>query len=306
MRSLFKKLSLPLIALLCSLMLWLFVTLEKPFETTVEIPIRLVNIPDNLMPSDTLPSTARVLVAGSGKQILLLKYSKPELLINGQGAKRGPILFKLTGRNVRLAGDLKAKVLFVKSPSEITVNFDAVIRKQLPVVADINVSLSENRIMIGEPILTPNQASLRGPRANITQIGTLFTQPIRITNLMADTHFYAFIRRSNVVGGELNPNKVRVKIEVEQIKKREIKDVPIKLLDVPDEIRAELNTKTVSLVIAGAQKDVEMVKKEFVNVFVRYSRFSLEQLEEVEPTVSIIGDVQWSNVKPRTVRLKKR
>jgi len=306
MRFLFKKLSLPLIALLCSLLLWLFVTLEKHFETTVNIPIRLVNIPDNLLPTDTLPASASVLVAGSGKQILLLKYSKPELLINGASAKKGPVLFKLTGRNVRLAGNLKAEVLFVKSPSEITVNFDAVITKNLPIVADINVSLSENRIMIGEPILTPNKGSVRGPRANITRVGTLFTQPIQITNLSADTHFYAFIRRSHLVGGELNPNKVRVKIEVEPIKKRKITGIPLKLLDVPAGLKAKLNTKTVSLIIAGAQKDVEMIKKEYINVFVRYSRFSLEQLEEVEPTVSIIGNVQWSNVSPRTVHLKRR
>jgi hypothetical protein len=49
-----------------------------------------------------------------------------------------------------------------------------------------------------------------------------------------------------------------------------------------------------------------MVKKAFINVFVKYSSYSIEQQEEVEPTVSIIGNVEGSNLVAPKVKLVKK
>jgi hypothetical protein len=51
---------------------------------------------------------------------------------------------------------------------------------------------------------------------------------------------------------------------------------------------------------------VNAIRRENINVYVSYRRFSLEQQDEVEPVVSILGNVQWSNLEPKTVRLVKK
>ena len=306
MRHFLAGIGTPIIALLCAILLWFFVVIDKSYETTVNIPIKLTNVPENLTPSNPFPKTAKVLVSGSGRQLIMLFFSHPELLINCEEARRGAMNFRLSGRNVELGGGTGANVLLVKDPSQISIDFDAIIRKTLPVEADLKITLAENRTMAGKPILIPNAITISGPRCHVALIEKIHTRRVELRDLQGDTVFFAFIKRPDYYGIVPFPNKIRVKIEIEPIIKRPIKDIPIRLIGIPDGVQAALSVQTVSLVIAGAEKDVNMVKKAFINVFVKYSCFSMEQQEEVEPTVSIISNVEWSNLVPPKVRLLKK
>ncbi|OGJ89978.1 MAG: hypothetical protein A2248_10290 [Candidatus Raymondbacteria bacterium RIFOXYA2_FULL_49_16] len=304
MNSLLKPFSLRIIALLCALLLWFYVTMEKRYETTLNIPIRMANVPPALTPAGDFPAVAKVLVSATGKRLLMLRYSHVELYVNCSEVRPGPNTFTLARKNVAISGVPDVDVQFVKDPTQLTVPFDAIVRKEVPVIADSKLRCAENRVMIGEPVLIPGSVTLHGPRGNVAKVEALYTRPIEAAPLLGDTSFFVFVLKPEYYGIQVMPNKVKVRVEVETIKKRTIANIPVRLLDGP--AGAELSARTVSLVIAGAEKDVDMIKPELVNVFVPYTRFSIEQLDEVEPTVSIIGDVQWSNLDPPRVTLVRK
>jgi len=90
MNSLLKPFSLRIIALLCALLLWFYVTMEKRYETTLNIPIRMANVPPALTPAGDFPAVAKVLVSATGKRLLMLRYSHVELYVNCSEVRPGP------------------------------------------------------------------------------------------------------------------------------------------------------------------------------------------------------------------------
>lgn len=294
---------LRLVALLSAILLWFFVVLEKQYETSMTLPIQLMKVPDNIAPAQAYPAEARILVSGSGKDLFLLRFTGANLLINCEGVRRGPNTLTLSSRNTAISVETGVAILLVKDPSEMALEFDAVIQKELPVLPVLNVALSDNVIQVGEPELTPRTALVKGPRVNVARIGHLETQPVQVARLSRDTSFYAFVLRPDYFGVEITPNKVKVSIKVAPILKKTVTDIPIRLIGLPPEVKARLDVGTVSLVVAGDGAEVNALRKEMINVYVSYSRFALEQLVEVEPTVSIVGNVEWSNLSPKTVRL---
>ncbi len=303
MNNFLTNLALRIIALLCAILLWFYATLNKKYETTITMPIRLVNIQDNIAPANAFPLIAKVLVSGTGRQLFMLKFYDAELLVNGEKAILGVNIFKVSGENVEIRGNPGVRVLFVKDPVQLTINFDAIIKKEIPVISDINIVTAQDRILEEEPRLSPDRITLSGPRCNVSEIDTMRTRHVEALGVGKDTAFFAFVRQPGLFGVEFVPNKIRVNIKVATVKKRRMEGIPIRLIGTPSGVEARLNVKTVSLTVAGVKRDVDSLKRESINVFVNYSRFSLEQEEEVEPVVSIIGNVTWSNLDPKTVRL---
>jgi len=305
MNSLLKNLSIRLVALFSALLLWFWVVLEKQFETSLTLPIRLINIPPALTPSEPFPTSAWVLVAGRGKDLLLLIFTHAELLVNCERVQRGTFQITLNSKNVEMNPETDVNILLVKDPPEMSVPFDAIVQKEVPVLPALNVSLGGGITQIGGATLFPNAAVISGPRVSVSKIEHLETRLQEVRGLSRDTVFFAFIERPDAYGVEVTPNKVKVTLRAAPIRKREIAGIPVKLIDVPPRVKARLDANTVSLVVAGPEEDVKNMRPELINVYVNYSRFSIEKQVEAEPTVSIIGNVEWSNLTPKTVRLIK-
>ncbi|MFH0922102.1 MAG: hypothetical protein V1913_17290 [Fibrobacterota bacterium] len=305
MRFLLQGLSLRLIAFLCALLLWIYVTLNKKYDAILDVPLRLANIPEALAPAGPLPGVAKVVVAGRGRQLLMLKYAAAELRLDCSAARRGPQTFPLTRDNVELYGAGAASVVHIKSPESVTVLFDARVNKEVTVVAVLDASPAGGRILVGEPEVLPAAVVLSGPRCNTAAIDTLSTETLVLPRLRDDTVVVAAVRVPAQSGLSVSPESVLVRIRVETVVKRTLTGIPVRLTGAPEKAPGSLDVKTVSLVVAGPEQEVKGLSPDLVNVFVRYTRFSEEGLTEVEPSVSIVGNVQWSNLEPKKVRLVK-
>lgn len=301
-----KKIFLQLLALLCAITIWFYVILGKYYEADITVPVSLTKIPSTLAPTHKFPSKAKITVFAKGKDILMLKFSSAKLNIDGKGAKPGNNTFTLNRRNVHISGKINTKILFVKSPTQIEINFDSIIKKKIPIKNTVKISLDNNKTLISEPMLKPSKTTVKGPRKNIIKLDTVSTEDMVVKNVRRDTSFFVQIKKPNIYGIDFIPDKIKIILDIESITKRTVKNIPVKLIGVPDNFPGKLNVKTISLTVAGAKQDVESLKREHINVFVRYSRFAVEQFNEVEPTVSIIGNVQWSNLEPKKVKLIRR
>lgn len=302
----FNTLGWRVLALFCAVLLWFYATLNKKYETTVTIPIRLVNLDENLTAATPYPQAARVTVAGTGRQLFMLRFSEAELLLNAERTVRGINVFRLSNENVEIRGNPGVKVVAVREPLSLAVHFDAIVRKEVPVRPDVNVVTGQDRLVVGEPLLVPPRVFITGPRSSVAQVETLFTHHTEVNRLAHDTVLDVPLLKPEPFGVAMAPDSVRITIRAEAIRKRTFSGIPVRLIDAPAGGGAKLDVKTVSLIIAGAEKEVDAVRPENINVYVSYARFALEQEEEVEPSVSILGNVQWSNLTPRTARLVKK
>jgi YbbR domain-containing protein len=306
MIRLLKNISIPFVAVLGAFLLWFYSTLNRRYDETVEIPIRIVNMDSLLLPVKPIPEMARVLVSGTGRQLLALQMKGTELLVSASSLVRGSNIIRLSAENVELSGSPGVKTVSVKEPTYISLELDAVVSKMVRVIPDIKTSLSQNATIVGSPICDPQMVEISGPRQNAALIDSLLTRYIHIRNVNTDTTISVFIRQPDLHSITINPEEVTVRITAEPLKQRELTDIPIRLIDVPPGVIAVLDELNASLRIAGPKSEVEAIRKEQINVFVPYNRFVLEGSDEVELSVSVVGDVQWSNLQPKSVRLIKK
>ncbi|MBL8028188.1 MAG: hypothetical protein JNL74_17325 [Fibrobacteres bacterium] len=306
MIRLLKSIGIPLVALTGAFLLWFYSTLNRRYEETVELPIKLVDLDQSLRPVKPIPETARILVSGTGRQLLALKVKGTELLVSASQSKRGSNLIRLTGQNAELSGSPGVKAVLVKDPLYITLDLDAVVSKKVRVIPDIKTSLSSNTAITGSPICEPSMVEITGPRQNLALIDSVTTRYLHIKNVVSDTAIPVFIRLPDLHSITVEPQTVKVRISAEALTQKEIKDIPVRLIDVPHGVLAVIDAHVASLQIAGPKSAVDAIRKEQINIFVPYSRFELEGSDEAELLVSVVGDVQWSNLQPKSVKLIKK
>jgi YbbR domain-containing protein len=306
MIRLFNSVSIPFVALLGAFLVWFYSTLNRRYDETVEVAIRIVNMDSLLLPVKPIPEMARVQVSGTGRQLLALQMKGTELLVSASSSVRGSNIIRLSAENVELSGNPGVKTISVKEPAYISLELDAVVRKKVRVVPDIKISLSQNSTITGNPICDPPMVEISGPRQNAALVDSLLTRYIHIRNINADTAITVFIRQPDIHSIAIYPETVIVSITAEALMQREIIDIPIHLIDVPPGVLAVLDQLNASLRIAGPKTEVAAIRKEQINVFVPYNRFIMEGSDEVDLSVSVVGDVQWSNLQPKSVRLIKK
>lgn len=305
MNRLFRSIALPVAALLFAGLIWLYATLNRHYETVITLPVRLTGLNPSLLPSAPWRDRVQVAVRATGRQLLMLRFADAALIVNVDRALRGPNAFPLSEGNVEIQGASGVKILRVREPSSLFIHFDAAVRKEVPVSADLNVVLRQDRIVTRGPELLPARIELRGPRCNVATVESLKTGRIEVRKVDRDTAVILPVLAPGAYGIELRPPQVTARIRVEPLVRRTFSGIPVRLVGLPAGSRQALDTAAVSLMVAGAKREVEALRPEQINVYVRYARFQIESLEEIEPSVSIPGNLQWSNLRPHVVRLRK-
>lgn len=296
---------LPLIAIFGAFLIWFYSALNRRYEETAEMPIRIVNLDPSLLPVNPISEIARVQISGTGRQLIALRIKSAELLVSAAGAVKGNNIIKLSADNLEFSDNPGIRTIQVKEPQFIQLNLDAVVTKTVRVVTDLRFSVSRNTAVIGEPACSPPFAAIVGPRENVALIDSVVTRPIQIKEISSDTIVTIPLKQPELFSVSVKPDEVTVKINVDKLIRREIKGIPVKLIDIPKGVLAVVDAHSASIVVAGPKKTVESLRKEHINIYVPYSRFETEASDEMEPLVSILGDIQWSNLNPKRVKLIK-
>lgn len=74
-------------ALFFAICLWLIVNMGRDFNVTVEIPVRLANLPDDVALSNPLPDHVMVNVAGEGWNLISLYSNPPVINLNAESER---------------------------------------------------------------------------------------------------------------------------------------------------------------------------------------------------------------------------
>jgi len=306
MKRFFHHFTLRLIALFSALLLWFYIAVERNYETKLSLPLRLVNIPDHLIPTTPIPHFVTAIISGKGKEILLLHFASAELLLNGESAVIGLCRLPLNNRTVSLSVQTDVRILSIKNPVELLLPFDAKISKPIRVIPSLTLSSKRGYTLIGTPILVPETVTVIGPRRLVAEMSDLQTLPVQATGLTHDTTFSVPVRIPDLFGIEIMPARVNLHIAAGALVKHRLDNVPIRLIDAPPDSGWALNVNTLSFTIVGTQEEIDAVRPERINAYVSYTRFRIEQQTEIEPTISLLGNVEWSNLEPKTVHLVKQ
>ena len=174
-----KNRGLKLLALLLALAAWFAVGSEERTETTLQLALELTNVPKHLMVTNEIPSQLEVRVQGPRSVIRELTTDKLHKQIDLSGAKPGTHTELLTPNSLNFP---RGVVVTRIRPSALSIELDQALIRRMEVQPVIKGSPAPG-FEVGEVVIAPKEALVRGPKRDINQLKFINTIPIDINKL---------------------------------------------------------------------------------------------------------------------------
>jgi YbbR domain-containing protein len=261
--------------LLLSFVFWYLNSLEKDVEYNIKYPVRYINLPEERVLADDLPSRLDLYLKGPGYSILKLKLSgnrSPVVLdvstINYRrvpGSRTLSYYIITSGLIPKLKNQLRAEcdITSIK-PDSLFFSFDRIITKQVQVIPDVEVLTEKQYLVEGNMIVDPDTITITGPKRILDTIKTIKTRHKKLRGVDETiTRSFALVTSKECT---VSSKKVILTIPVEQFTEAEIK-VPVKILNSPDSINIKIFPDVVSvryLVAISDYKKIEGIPFEVV------------------------------------------
>lgn len=121
---------LKLLSLAFAMLLWMFVVGEKRSEMSLAIPLELTGVPDNVVILSRLPETVRVRLNGPRTLLSDINAQQLSVALSLQGIQPGTTTFENLASKIKLPKRIDVTYI---SPSSITLNVDAKVRRRVKV-----------------------------------------------------------------------------------------------------------------------------------------------------------------------------
>lgn len=170
---------LKLLSLIFALVLWFFVMGERRQEIGFSVPLKLENIPQNLMLANEVPNLVDVRVSGPRTLLMNLSPQDISISVDLKDLKPGLTSFKRLDEKLNIPSALKVTRL---SPSFVDVKLERIKEKQVPVVISIEGAPAEG-YRLSETRLNPAKITIVGAEGELKDIREVMTEAVNVTDV---------------------------------------------------------------------------------------------------------------------------
>ena len=221
--------------LLLSGIFWLSLTLNEAFETELSVPVRIVNVPKDIMLTSEETDTVKIVVRDKG--IILLSYMYGDALKNlsfnfkngdkgnGSGVVSAPELQQLIGQWLSSS----AKILTTK-PERIDYYYNTGISKRVPVRWSGRV-IPEQLYFLSHVAYFPDSVTVYASEEKLDSIRMAYTEPLNYVNFRDTLNVDCHLKK--IEGVKMIPNRVKVSFYTDVLTEESIDNVAIQGINLP-------------------------------------------------------------------------
>jgi len=302
-RVFLQNLHMKLVALLLTLALYLWVSVDREVERTRYVPVRY-SVPDQMVLVNDPPSKAGVTIRGKWSDLSQLDSSQLDLIrvtIDAGMGTRGQI--SLSPDMVDLPPGLRAVNV---EPGSIPFRLEERRSKVLPIHAKL-LGEPPDGYRVESVSVTPQKITVSGPEQSLVQLSTISTEPIGIQERTQSFSTRAFLRVDDpLVEYRLDkPAQVSVTIVTQQVE-RTFPDIEVEVLNADNALVKTVKPATVALTLRGAKSIMDALDPEQLLASVDLKGEVPRDIRTVEREVqvrNIPGGVELLGKQPQFFRV---
>jgi len=188
---------------------------EQEREWTLDVPLEIANLAQDLCFVSPPPSAVSVTVRGKGKDLIKLRFRGARAIVDLADSKAGSVRRILSGSDILIPPDLNVTVADVIEPKVLSLELDPRLAKFIRVVPVYSGTLGSGLALSGPPKVEPEQIQATGARRVLAQLDYVNTVPINIGG-MTDVSSVEANLDSGALNLNLDPSIVRVTFLVEK------------------------------------------------------------------------------------------
>ncbi len=238
-------------AVILALIVWFHVATERTYDTTYRASLNFVNPPKGWTLVGDPPSEISLRLRGTGKQLISNRlYGEPLVTVELPRDKSYHVKMELSPEDVILSRRGGLEVTHVLSPSQIDVEMDTVVRKDVPVEPLVQGTPRDHFVQVGKARIRPDQVELLGGRSRIRTIVGLKTEPVNIQNESRTVERVVAVSLPAEAGFRSKPDSVLVTVSIERMAERVLDRVPIKITDLDRGKAADMSPEYARVVLS--------------------------------------------------------
>jgi hypothetical protein len=302
-----QKLSIFLVCVVISIIIWFSTKLANTFDTVVEMPVTFSNIPKNKVLTKVSDSLLLVEIVERGSDLFRMQYVqgigpatislKNISLYNKNGAYEGILIPSTYINDIEHELNLLGKIISIR-PDTIFLTFESQKGKKLPVSAILDVTYEKEFMLYGSPVFAPESVMVRGPvklieKLNEASLGKITLKDIKETLVLEKT----FEKDSTNYLLDFAPNKVQVTVNVEKFTGAEVlEDIRI-IHNGQNQVR--IFPDQVKIFYKVALKDYDRIEKGMIRAVADFSNINYEEDDKVRITLDTYPEfVEITRIEP--------
>jgi YbbR domain-containing protein len=303
------KHSLKFLALLFGFIIWFGVVSREEARTEIDLPVRIMNLQDNMALVYPPPPTISVQLEGKALNLIHLRLNRiARLEID---LKNMPLGYsRITSDRIKFVSpsipDLN--MLGLRQTTPLSLELDSRIEKKVPVHSRVRIQAAPGfTFLSGEHEIMPDSVYISGARSTVAKVTHIPTEEISITQLKWSNSLPVKLDLSSFYSVvDVADTSVFLRIQIEPLDHKIFSGIPVRLIGNFDRELYLLSPAKADIEVSGGKEMLSKINPQDINLYIEFSRFSIENTDELSPTVHIPHPVAGWQVIPNKFGLIER
>lgn len=297
-RNVGSNIGAKIIAILFAVFLWLHVTAQQEEKQSFRVPLALTAIPDSLTIIHRVPEFVEVTVQGARSNLIRLRlFGRLKGSVDLSLATAGRMDVPLSSAILNLPKELDPRKVTVDNPKTLTLHFERVVSKSVPVKIAYKGEIPRDIIITGKPVVIPEKVQLRGAASVVRGITFLTTEEIDIHGKKGRVTVESGIQAegSDII---ITPDKVLIELEIKKRAVRTLANIPPTLLRDDERLDVSYSPATVSLTLEGPEDIVRTIVSDDVSIILNITT-KVPGTHRIQPEVIVPQGIEryWLDVE---------
>jgi len=300
-------------AIILSLILWLYVTLNKTFSENMYFTIVPINILNGKVISESYPEKVNVNLSGKGIDLLWLNlFWESDLqynldLINVVRKKDIYIKGDNSFTNLRFPSGYETSITlnYIISPDTIKVELDDLVTKEVGISEEnIIISTQNGYTRVGKLKFTPDNFSVTGPAKIVRSLKEVLTIAKKYENRKTGIRDEIFLE--DLTDGRLKYNfdQVSFKVDIQKIGEKDIANIPVTITGKPANLNIDVLPSTLTVTITGGIDHINNISVSDFSAQIIYDRAWVRGGEYIEDvSLKLPADIISHTISPKSFKI---
>ncbi len=295
-----KKLYIFIAAVIFAIIFWGSISLSDSYYATIDVALKLVDFPKGYTTGSNLPDNVSIKLKGEGWKLVTLNIgAESEYLVSVEsdsGLKYANLYNNLADNRWILS---ETEVIDIK-PDTIAFFVERIVSKIVPVVVDLSLEFKPGYGLASNISVAPDSVIVSGPLSIMKDLKEIST--IRKSMFALDNKKVVNINLPKKTGITYNNNLIEVVLDVQRIVDKQFDDIPVDVLDVPQDISVVLLPNTVGCSVRGGVNVLGNLNEDKFKAYLFYSDIVSDTMGSVIPHMELPENTSLLFIKPERVR----
>lgn len=305
-------------ALGLAIILWFFSISNSQFEADAEVPVEIRNIREGKALTGEAPRSATLRFKGSGRALaklfLFMPFSNSKLVLDLERVQRSHVFYLdeyLRSNPQRIdipIPGIRESIEFIEvvRPDSIRIILGDYREKRVEIVPQVTIEVASGYTQVGEMIITPPVALVKGAAEAVDQVTTVLTsrRTYREVNSSLEIRDLGLWHPAPGQVLDVEPVNVDVSVDIQMIGERRLEGIPVNVKNVPANLNVFVGPSTISITVTGGINYLADLDTSAVDVYIDYElQWSPTDLL-VEPQVALDKNLlEYRDLVPKQLEI---